>query len=330
MERNTYRVVNQAQTLLQAFPDAQSGDTVVITIYDVDDAAVDVNAVAMTFVSDVSWKYAWTPTQNNNYIVTYTNQTQNVSHYEYVKVSGELAGVPGGSGVGSALSVLRKAFLIQIDNYNSGDLTGDASSGDLATKSINKALQKIYSMCKDEKFMEAYPSTSLVSVVSQDYIALSGITDLDEVLSIQDTTNNYRLVYIPFYKYRQWAPNPALIPGTPTHYTKLFERIYLYPRPSAIVTYTTDYIKSYAELSADADVALLPSKYNYWIYAEAEVEWYKMQDPYNIPQIVLTERQRCYDIALADIMSGFNENLESEGIFFRQNDRPRNMYTPFD
>lgn len=331
MERNTYRIVNQAQTLLQAFPDAGSADDVRITIYDVDDAATDVNDVVMTYVSGVTWKYSWTPTQNNNFIVSYKNGSQdNITHYEYVKVSGEIAGVPGGAGVGSTLTVLRKAFLIQIDNYNANDLTGDASSGDLATKSINKALQKIYSIVKDEKFMEAYPSTALVSVSGTDYIALSGISDLDEIKNIMDTTNRYKLVYIPFWKYREWSPNPSLVTGTPTHYTKLFERLYLYPRPNAAITYTTDFVKSYAELSADGDVALLPSKYNYWIYAEAEVEWYKMQDPYNIPQIVLTERQRCYDIALQDIMSAFNENLQADGIFFRQNDRPRNLYTPFD
>lgn len=328
MDRNTYRLNGVAQTLTQAFPDAGSGDTVNITIYDVDDAAIDVNAVAMTYVAGVSWKYAWTPSQNNNYIITYFNSTQNVSHYEYVKVSGEIAGVPGGAGVGSALSVLRKAFLIQIDNYNANDLTGDNSSGDLATKSINKALQKIYSIVKDQKFMEAYPSTALVSVSGTAYIALSGISDLDEILNIMDTTNQYKLKYIPFWKYREWAPDPSQVPGTPTHYTKLFERIYLYPRPNAAITYTTDFVKSYAELSADADVALLPSKYNYWIYAEAEVEWYKMQDAYNIPQIVLTERQRCYDIAMRDIMSGFNENLQAESIFGR--DTRRSLYVPYD
>lgn len=330
MDRNTYRQINQAQTLQQAFPDAGVGDSVLITIYDLDDAATDVNAVAMTYVSGVSWKYSWTPVQNNNYIVTYFNSTQNVSHYEYVKVSGEIAGVPGGAGVGSTLTLLRKQFLIQIDNYNANDLTGDGSSGDLATKSINKALQKIYSIVKDEKFMEAYPSTLLASTANQDYISLSAIADLDDILSITDTSNLYKLKYIPFWKYREWSPDPSVVTGMPTHYTKLFDRIYLYPRPTTVITYTTDFVKSYAELSNDVDVALLPSKYNYWIYAEAEVEWYKMQDPYNIPQIVITERQRCYDIALADIMSGFNENLQAETIFGREDSYRRSLYTPYD
>jgi hypothetical protein len=330
MERNTYRQINQAQVLLQAFPEAQSGDAPVVTIYDVDDAATDVNQTAMTAVSGVTWKYAWTPTEAHNYLITYTNpQQDNVSHYEYVKVSGEIAGVPGGAGIGSTLAVLLKAFLIQLDNYSATDAAsgGDGSSRDLGIKCLNKALQKIYSTVKDSKFMEAYPSTALVSVSGTDYIALSGITDLDDILNLMDTTYFYKLTRIPFWRYRLLAPDPSVITGIPTHYARLFNRIYLYPRPSAAITYTTDYVKTYAELSADADVALLPSKYNYWIYAEAEVEWYKMQDPYNIPQIVLTERQRCEELATKDIYSGFNENYVSDSIFGRQEIRRRSNYT---
>lgn len=330
MDRNTYRQVDLAQVLTQAFPDAGSGDSVLITIYNLDANTTDVNAVAMTYEAGVAWTYAWTPVLQNNFIITYNNATQGVSHYEYVKVVGTTNITPAGSSLGSTLTVLRKAFLIQIDNYNANDLSGDASSGDLAVKSINKALQKIYSMVKDEKFMEAYPSTSLVSVTNQDYINLSAISDLDDIKSITDTTNLYPLKYIPFWKYREWSPDPSIVTGVPTHYTKLFERVYLYPRPSSAITYTTDFVKIYGDLSNDGDQALLPSKYNYWIYAEAEVEWYKMQDPYNIPQIVITERQRCYDIALADIMSGFNENLQAESIFDRQSQGRRSLYTPLD
>lgn len=327
MDRNTYRVVNTAYLLAQAFPDSQSSDNVTVSIRDLDDNALDVNNAAMTSEGGAVWTYSWTPTELHTYDIRYYNATQGIEHHEYVLVVGQITGVPSGGGGGSTLVTLRRDFLIQIDNYNANDLTGDGSSGDLANKCINKALQKIYSIIKDSKIMEAYPSTSLSSTASQDYIDLSGISTLDEILSITDASNVYKLTFIPFYKYREWAPDPSIVTGVPTHYTRLYNRIYLYPRPTAVINYTIDFVKLYAELSADSDQALLPSKYNYWIYAEAEVEWYKMQDPYNIPGIVLDERKRCEKIATEDIYSSFNENIVSETIWGREENRRRSLYT---
>lgn len=329
MDRNTYRLVNQAQVLAQAFPGANSADSVVISIYDLDDNAADVSLAAMTYETGVTWSYSWTPTENHFYLVDFYNQTMDVHHYEYVKVTGELTGTPGGSGVGSTLAVLRKAFLIQLDQWSTtsgNDLSGDASLGDIATKCLNKALQKIYSLLKSSKYLQAYGSTSLVSTVDQAYIALSAISDLDEVVSVQDSSNDYSLVYMQPYDYFRYVPDPAADTGTPTHYTRVFNRIYLNPRPTEAITYTTQYQKNYADLSGDSDVALIPSKYNYWIYAEAEVEFYKTLDPYNIPSIVLDERNRNREIAMADALSRFNEMIVSDSHWFRGERTPERDY----
>lgn len=312
--RNTYRLAGQAQNLLQSFPLGNSADTVLISIYDADDNTADVTEAAMTHETGVSWGYAWTPTESHNFIIKYDNQTIDVQEYEYVKVAGEIVGVPGGAGVGSTLTVLQKSLLLALDNYNANDLTGDGSSGDQATRSINKALQKIYSMLKNNRYLQAYGSSALSSTADQAYIELSGISDLDEITAMKDATNNVTLQYIEPWKYFQTS-DPAEITGVPFQYTRIFNRAYLRPTPTAVINYVTEYRKTYADLSAGGDVALIPSKYNYWILAEAAVEWYAMQDAYNVPQIVLAERDRNKDIAMGDLMSDFNKIIVADNHF---------------
>lgn len=329
METRTYRIVNVAQILQQSFPLGDSSNSVKISIYDVDDSAQDVSVAAMTFVTGVTWKYSWTPTENHMFLIDYYNETLDSHYYEYCQVAGELVGVPGGAGVGSTLTVLQKSVLLGLDNYNPNDLTGDGSSGDQATRSINKALQKIYSLIKDSKFMQAYGSTSLASVASQDYIALSAISDLDEVVSVLDTSNNITLQYIEPWKYFQ-TPNPANVTGVPFQYTRIFNRIYLRPRPTAVITYTTQYRKTYADLSAGSDVALIPSKYNYWILAEAMVEWKIMEDPNAVPAILLSERDKVRDIAMMDILSEYNKVIVSDSHWGSNDFNWRGFESPID
>src|SRR3990167_8078351 len=271
MERSEYRLVDVAHTLLISFPGGASTDTVVISIYDVDDAALDVDKAAMTSVNASNWKYSWTPSQTNNYIITFRNSTLDVEYYLYVKVTGSIAGVAGGSGTGTTLTNLRTRFLKLLDNYNANDLTGTNSSGEVADLCLNDALQLIYAQIKDSKYMQAYPSTGLVSVADQAYIELSGVSDIDAIAAIKDTTNNITLRCISAHEYHTRVADAADQTGTPYEYCRVFNRIYLTPRPTAVITYTTEYIKTYARLSADADTALIPTKYDDWIYKEARV-----------------------------------------------------------
>ena len=327
MERSEFFNLNIANTLLQSFPGSSQSDTVVITIYDVGNSTTDVSAAAMTAIGNDSWKYSWTPDNTGVYLIKFHNTTIDVANYLYASVVGMTAPSASGSLSGSTLTVLQKEFLIGIDNYNSDDLTGDGSSGDLATKSLNKALQIIYSIIKDSKYMKAYPSTALATTANQDYIDLGAVTDMDEIEDIADPTNIYKLLKIPYWRYKEWSPDPSSVTGTPTHYARLFNRIYLYPRPTTVITYNTTYVKIYGDLSSGSDQALIPSKYNYWIYAEAEVQWYKMEDPNAVPAIVISERDRMQEIALKDILSAFNENNVAESVFGRNEMQRRSLYT---
>ena len=328
--RNTYRIVDIAQTLLQSFPGANSGDSVRVSVYDITDNALDVDRVAMTFESGVTWSYAITFSQNNYYLATYTNETLDVSFFEYIKVEGSLQGVAGGSGTGTTLSNLRSRFLRLVDSYNANDLTGVNSSGDIADLCLNNGLQLIYSQLKASKFLQGYASTSLVSVAAQAYIELSGISDLDEIASMKDTANNISLQWVPPWVYFDDIPDPADDTGTPFQYTRIFNRVYLRPRPTSAITYTTEYIKNYARLSADADQALIPAKYDDWIYKEAKVQWYQHLEPENVGVIGLAikERDEARSIYLGDALAGFNEVMVSESHWGRTGLRQRIYDSP--
>ena len=319
MEIFNYRLVDVAQTLLASFPQGSAGDTVIITIYDVDDAATDVNGVAMTNINATDWKYSWTPSQTNVYLITYYNSTLDVFFKEYVKVSGSIVGVPGGSGTGSTLSTLRSRFLRRIDNYNANDLTGTDSSGDIADLAINDALQTIYADIKNSRYLDAYNSTSLASTADQAYIELSAISDLDELFAIKDTTNQYTLEEIPKWKYFLERPDPSQVTGTPYRFCRIFNRIYLDPRPTSVITYTTEYKKTYARLASDGDTALIPSKFDPWIYAEAYVIWLMGEDINATSAIGIAqkERERVRDIFLSDIQSQFAYASQSSSAFRR-------------
>ena len=306
MERSQYFLVDQTHLLLQSFPGSDQADDVRITIYSVDDSATDVNSVAMTAIGNNSWSYSWTPSETDTFLIKFRNDTIDVEYFLYAKVVGSLLGVPGGSGTGTTQANLRTRFLKLIDNYNANDLTGTNSSGEVADLVINDALQLIYAQLKDSKFMQAYPSTSLASVADQAYIELSGISDLDEIAALKDTSNNITLKKILPYQYFGQVPDPADSTGTPVRYCRIFNRIYLDPRPTAVITYTTEYIKNYARLASDSDTALIPSKYDDWICKEARVLWYMNEDIQSVPQVVINERDDARELYIKDAMSNFD------------------------
>ena len=289
----------------------------VYSIYDIDDATADVSNSAMTSVTENLFKASWTPAESHNYRVDYFNRTLDVHFYEYVKVTGSITGAPSGSSAGSTLTVLRTRLLKLLDNYNANDLTGTNSSGEVADLCINDALQLIYSIIKSTRHMEGYVSTSLASVADQDYIEISGISDADEIRAIRDTTNDYTLVEITPDQYFRLSPDRSNSTGVPTNYCRLFNRVYLFPRPSDAITYSTEYIKLVARLSADGDQAGIPSKFDDWILKEARVIWFIMEDPRNMPPIIVSERDMAREIYLADMMSGFDLTLQVQSNFRR-------------
>ena len=215
-------------------------------------------------------------------------------------------------------SELIKKLLKLLDNYNTSDLTRSTTtvdqntSGEIAGMCINNALHICYDLVKDSKYLQALPSTKFSSIANQEYIDLDLEPYLDEIEAITDTTNNIKLIRKSWAWYRKNVPNPAQSTGTPVYYIRRSNRIYLTPRPVAVINYTADFVKLVEDLVADGDVSLLPSHYDYWIIAEAAHEWYKMEDPTAIPQVVVLDRSDKREIATNAILSAYDELSESQ------------------
>lgn len=319
MVRFSYRKISVAQSLANEWQLGDSANTVVISIYDMDDNTLDVNAVAMTNETGGLFSYPWTPSEAHNFRVDYYNQTLDSHDFEVIKVVDASGSTPSGGSGGSTLSTLRNKFLKLIDNYNANDLTGTNSSGQVADLCINAALQTIYSQIKQSRYMDAYGSTSLASTANQAYINLSAISDLDDLFAIKDTTNQYTLEEIPKWKYFLERPDPTLSTGTPYRFCRIFDRVYLDPLPTAVITYTTEYKKTYPELSSDSDQALIPSRFDRWIIEEARVIWLMGEDinATGAIQMAQSERDKVADVCLSDIGSQFARASQSQSSFRR-------------
>ena len=315
--RTTYRNVNEAQVLANEWQLGESSNSVKVTIYNMDSNAVDTASTAMTNETGGLFSYSWTPTSSATYRIDYYNETLDSHDYEVTMVRGSATTTPSGGSGGSTLTTLRNKFLKLIDNYNAADLSGTNSSGQVADLCINAALQTIYSQIKQSRYLDAYASTALVSVASQAYINLSGISDLDDLFAIKDTDNQYTLEEIPTWKYFVERPDPTQSTGTPYRFCRIFNRIYLDPIPTAVITYTTQYKKLYPELSSDSDQALIPTKFDRWIIDEARVIWLMGEDPNAVSaiQIAQSERDKVADICLSDIASQFARASRSESAF---------------
>ncbi len=317
MERSEYFLNNQTHTLLQSFPEGSSSDDVRISIFDVDDNNLDTNLSAMSSVTGNTFSFSWAVTQANTYSIDFYNATLDVHHYLNARVTGTIIGSPSGSSQGSQMSTLRENFLLSIDNYNADDLTGTNSAGDQAVRAINQGLQLIYSLIKDSHYMQSNPSTSLASTSGQDFINLSGISDIDEILSLTETVNDVKLTKISFWRYRSANPDPSNATGVPTHYARLFDRIYLFPRPDSAITYVADYHKRIDDLSSTTDRAGVPSKFNYWIFAEARVFWQIMEDRTDVASLNMLQAhaERIRATALNDVFAEFDMSLGSDAHF---------------
>ena len=205
-----------------------------------------------------------------------------------------------------------------LDNYNSTDLTlatdstDSDSMGERARICINMALHEIYDVIKDSKYLEDYPTTRFTTTAGVDYIELDEEAFLDDIESVVDTLNQFRLVRKSFSWYRKNFPNPATTSNNPTYYMRRGNRLYLAPRPSGAINLTIDFRKYTEDLVLNGDQPLLPSHYDYWIIAEAKVAWFQMEDPSNVPQVILLERESKRQTAYESIFTGYDQILQSE------------------
>ena len=217
------------------------------------------------------------------------------------------------------LSELIKKFLkAGIDSYNSSDLSlstpnADADSlGERARLCLNLALQQIYDLIKDSKYLEAYPTTNLSSVAGQDYIDLDPEAMLDDIQAVTERTNHIKLHKRNWAWYRRNFPDPSLTSGISYYYIRRGDRLYLAPRPSAAIPYVIDFIKFTGDLVLNGDLPLIPTRYDYWILSEAVVIWYTMEDPSSVPALVLAERESKRKSAMDSIFTGFDQVLQAE------------------
>lgn len=213
---------------------------------------------------------------------------------------------------------LIKKLLKSLDSYNADDLTISTPSvdqdtlGERAGIAINLALHQIYDLIKGSKYTEAYPSTSLSSEINKDYISLDPESYLDDIEAVTDTENDLSLIQKSWAWYRRNFSDPSGTPGTPEFYIRRGNRLYLAPRPSAIINYTIDFQKLTDDLILNGDLPLLPTHYDYWILAEAKVQWFEMEDPSAVPALVISERNEKRQTAIDSIFSNFGRIMQSK------------------
>lgn len=219
------------------------------------------------------------------------------------------------------LSSLVIKFLKAIDSYNENDLsvsdtdTDQDTLGERARIVLNLALSNIYGMIKDSKYLDAMPTTALVSTADQDFIQLDIVPQIDDVEKVLDTENDYRLERKSWAWYRRNYPDPASSTGRPLIYIIRNDRMYLAPRPTEAVTYTVDYRKLTDDLELPGDLPLLPTQYDAWIISEAKVWWYGMEDPTSVPPILVSERNQIREISLGAINVSFDHPRQSASHF---------------
>ena len=218
----------------------------------------------------------------------------------------------------STLESLTKKLLLSIDSYNSTDLDIEtpsdltvATSGERARLAINFALHKIYDLIKDSKYMESLSPATISCVANQDFIDLDTLTEVDDIEAITDTTQDIKLTKKSWSWFRRNIPDPSAVTGTPYSYIRRNSRVWLTPRPTSAATYTIDFKKFTGDLTLKGDVSLLPTRYDYWIIAEAAVWWFKMEDPNSVPQIIIVDRDDARGGALDSILSSYDRDLQA-------------------
>lgn len=226
----------------------------------------------------------------------------------------------------TTLADLIKKLLKSLDSYNSTDLTlstpnADSDSlGERARLCLNQALHMIYSLIKDSRYLEAYPTTNLSTTANQDYVDLDPEAYLDDIDAITETTNDRKLIRKSWSWYRRNYPDPSQVSGEPLYYIRRGNRVYLAPRPSSAIPLTIDFRKLTDDLKLNGDISLLPTRYDYWIIAEAKVIWFEMEDPTAVPALIIAERDNKRQIGMESVVDTHDTILQSRSHFDSSDD----------
>jgi hypothetical protein len=158
-------------------------------------------------------------------------------------------------------------------------------------------------------------TTTVSSVQGTALYALTGVSKLHRIF---ETTNDRRLLPMTLDQYRSLEPDPASHQGTPTHFvdagynSSRQPQFYLWPTPSSAITYTCDVLNAITDLSADADLPVLPDDFHDILVTAGVIPEYRRLDDPRLMDARNELRERLGDLAywLAETASGSTNSTE--------------------
>lgn len=121
------------------------------------------------------------------------------------------------------------------------------------------------------------------------------VTSCARINRIWETTNDIKLAQRSLAWLREQDPDPQQatpVAWIPTDVTKTTQTFLLWPTPSSVITYTLDITSPITEMSADADVPLLPDDFHDLLIDLAELkELRKADDPNRYAMLTATVTQ---------------------------------------
>jgi hypothetical protein len=157
----------------------------------------------------------------------------------------------------------------------------DATTRARLLNAVNRRYRRSLSKPGRQRLRET--TTTFPSVIDQ---ALYTVSSVAKVNRIWETTNNRRLLPMTIDQYRTLDPDPSESTGTPSHFvyagfnSSRVWQCYLWPTPSAVITYTCDVTSAITDLLLDADVPVLPDDFHdILVLAGLEEEYRRLDDP---------------------------------------------------
>lgn len=181
--------------------------------------------------------------------------------------------------------------------------TNDADLVTYVENMLNVAIQEIYSAVSYAPWLT--DQDTIVTTAAQQYSTLTSDLDIDSLVSIIDTTNNYSLTKITLEEANAIDPGRDL-----TGYPRMWwhqmvggsDRIYWLPRPDSAYTETLDF-GNIADDIASGSSSRLPAKYEgIWMDLTIPKVWERIDPKYNTSALV------------ARAMGGFNDAGEPTGL----------------
>lgn len=145
---------------------------------------------------------------------------------------------------------------------------------------------------------ELYPWSFLETTSTG--VAPLAITDVREVLSVVDTTNNLKLSWVDRRTITDYNPDLS-VTGNPTYWHLTDTTLNVYPINTS-ASLSVWYIKVPTELSADGDLTLVPSRFQHLVLDGASIKAYKDSDNFDAVKELRAEYDRGVQVMVASLM----------------------------